>query len=51
MPNETSEFVWFILHEIFAKTLLGMVIVHMLAALKREMDGDGTLTRMLRGRA
>ena len=50
-PNESSEFVWFILHEIFAKTLLGMVIVHMLAALKREMDGDGTLTRMLRGRA
>lgn len=50
-PNETSEFVWFILHEIFAKTLLGMVIVHMLAALKREMDGDGSLTRMLRGRA
>ena len=50
-PNESSEFVWFILHEILAKTLLGMVIVHMLAALKREMDGDGTLTRMLRGRA
>jgi cytochrome b561 len=48
--NETSEFVWFILHEIFAKTLLGMVIVHMLAALKREMEGDGTLTRMLKGR-
>jgi cytochrome b561 len=48
--NETSEFVWFILHEIFAKTLLGMVIVHMLAALKREMEGDGTLTRMIRGR-
>ncbi|MFO1201642.1 MAG: cytochrome b/b6 domain-containing protein [Tabrizicola sp.] len=49
--NETSEFVWFILHEIFAKTLMGMVIVHMLAALKREMEGDGTLTRMIRGRA
>jgi cytochrome b561 len=49
--NETSEFVWFILHEIFAKTLLGMVIVHMLAALKREMEGDGTLTRMLKGKA
>ncbi|MCU0903187.1 MAG: cytochrome b [Tabrizicola sp.] len=48
--NETSEFVWFILHEIFAKTLLGMVIVHMLAALQREMAGDGTLTRMLKGR-
>jgi cytochrome b561 len=50
-PNETSEFVWFILHEIFAKTLFGMVIVHMLAALKREMEGDGTLTRMLKGKA
>lgn len=49
--NETSEFVWFILHEIFAKTLMGMVIVHMLAALKREMEGDGTLTRMLKGKA
>jgi cytochrome b561 len=48
--NETAEFVWFILHEIFAKTLLVMVIIHMLAALKREMAGDGTLTRMLRGR-
>ena len=48
--NETSEFVWFILHEIFAKTLMGMVIVHMLAALKREMEGDATLTRMLKGR-
>jgi cytochrome b561 len=49
--NQSSEFVWFILHEIFAKTLMGMVIVHMLAALKREMEGDGTLTRMLKGRA
>ena len=49
--NETSEFVWFILHEIFAKTLMGMVIVHMLAALKREMECDGTLTRILKGRA
>lgn len=49
--DETSEFVWFILHEIFAKTLLGMVLVHMLAALRRGMAGDGTLTRMLRGKA
>ncbi|HOZ32361.1 MAG TPA: cytochrome b [Tabrizicola sp.] len=48
--SEDAEFVWFILHEIFAKTLVGMALVHMLAALKREMDGDGTLTRMIRGR-
>jgi cytochrome b561 len=47
--NETSEFVWFILHEIFAKVMIGMVVVHILAALKREMAGDGTLRRMLRG--
>jgi cytochrome b561 len=50
-PGERAEFVWFILHEIFAKTLLGMVIVHILAALRREMAGDGTLRRMIRGRA
>lgn len=50
-PGARAEFVWFILHEIFAKTLIGMAIVHMLGALKREMAGDGTLTRMLRGRA
>jgi cytochrome b561 len=49
-PSERAEFVWFILHEIFAKVLIGMVIVHMLGALKREMSGDGTLRRMLRGR-
>jgi cytochrome b561 len=50
-PSERAEFVWFILHEIFAKVLVGMALVHMLAAFKREMAGDGTLTRMLRGRA
>ena len=49
--NETAEFVWFILHEIFAKTLIGMALVHLLAALRREFAGDGTLTRMLRGRS
>jgi cytochrome b561 len=50
-PSERAEFVWFILHEIFAKTLLGMVIVHILAAFRRAIAGDGTLRRMLRGRA
>jgi cytochrome b561 len=50
-PSERGEFVWFIMHEIFAKTLLGMVIVHALAALRHEMQGDGTLTRMIRGKA
>lgn len=49
-PSESAEFVWFILHEIFAKVLVGMAMVHMLAAFKRETGGDGTLTRMIRGR-
>ena len=49
--SESGEFVWFILHEIFAKVLVGMALVHMLAAFKREMEGDGTLTRMIKGRA
>jgi cytochrome b561 len=48
--SERAEFVWFILHEIFAKVLVGMALVHMLGAFKREIAGDGTLTRMLRGR-
>jgi cytochrome b561 len=30
--------------------LFGLIVLHMLGALKREMEGDGTLTRMLRGR-
>jgi cytochrome b561 len=50
-PSERAELVWFILHEIFAKVLIGMAIVHALGALRREMAGDGTLTRMLRGKA
>lgn len=50
-PNETAAFVWFILHEIFAKTLCGMIVVHGLMAFRQEMASDGTTERMLRGRA
>jgi cytochrome b561 len=46
---EGEEF-WFRLHDILTKVLIGLIVLHMLAALKREMEGDGTLTRMLRGR-
>lgn len=49
-PSEAAEIFWFRLHGILTKVLLGLIVLHMLAALKREMDGDGTLTRMLRGR-
>ena len=37
-------------HGAATKLLMGLVLVHVAGALKREMDGDGTLTRMLRGR-
>jgi cytochrome b561 len=46
-----AEAFWFRLHDILTKALFGLVVLHMLGALKREMEGDGTLTRMLRGRA
>ncbi|MCU0828687.1 MAG: cytochrome b/b6 domain-containing protein [Tabrizicola sp.] len=45
-----AEAFWFRLHDILTKVLFGLVTLHMLAAFKREMDGDGTLTRMLKGR-
>jgi cytochrome b561 len=44
-----GEALWFRLHDILTKALFGLVLLHMLGALKREMEGDGTLTRMLRG--
>lgn len=49
--SETGEAYWFRLHDILTKVLIGLVTIHMLAAFKREMDGDGTLTRMLKGKA
>jgi cytochrome b561 len=48
--SEDAEAFWFGLHDILTKALIGLIVVHMLGAFKREMDGDGTLTRMLRGR-
>lgn len=48
--SEAGEAFWFNLHDILTKALFGLIVLHMLGALKREMEGDGTLTRMLRGR-
>jgi cytochrome b561 len=50
-PSAEGEAFWFRLHGILTKVLIGLVGLHMLGALKREMEGDGTLTRMLRGKA
>jgi cytochrome b561 len=48
--SEAGEAFWFGLHDILTKALFGLIVLHMLGAFKREMDGDGTLTRMLKGR-
>jgi cytochrome b561 len=49
--SETWETAAFAVHGIATKLLMALLTLHTLAALKREMEGDGTLTRMLRGRA
>jgi cytochrome b561 len=48
--SEDGEAYWFRLHDILTKLLIGLITVHMLGAFKREMEGDGTLTRMIKGR-
>ncbi len=41
----------FAAHDVLTKALFALIMLHILGAFKREMDGDGTLTRMIRGRA
>jgi cytochrome b561 len=50
-PGAEAEAYWFGLHDILTKVLFALILVHMLAALRHEMAGEGTLTRMIRGRA
>jgi cytochrome b561 len=40
----------FLLHGILTKAMIGLILVHMLGAMKREIGGDGTLTRMISGK-
>lgn len=39
----------FALHSVLTKLLFGLILVHILGALKRHWEGDGTLTRMIKG--
>jgi cytochrome b561 len=48
--SEVWEKTGFRIHRILTMTLYGLGTLHALAGMKREMEGDGTLTRMLRGR-
>lgn len=49
--SEAWESAGWAVHGAATKALIGLVLIHIGAALKREMGGDGTLRRMLRGRA
>ena len=48
--SEAGEAFWFGLHGILTKLLMALLALHILGALKRQVEGDGTLTRMLKGR-
>ena len=49
--SEAGEAFWFGLHDILTKLLMALIALHVLGAVKRQFDGDGTLTRMIRGKA
>lgn len=48
--SESWETAGFAVHGVATKLLMALLALHIGAALKREMDGDGTLTRMIKGR-
>lgn len=48
--SETTEATAFAIHDVATKLLMALVVIHVLAALQHEFAGQGTLTRMLRGR-
>jgi cytochrome b561 len=41
----------FAAHGVLTKVLMALLAVHAAGALKREMEGDGTLRRMIRGQS
>lgn len=40
----------FVFHGVLTKALFGLIFIHVLAAMWREIEGDGTLTRMISGK-
>lgn len=48
--SESLEAAAFAVHDIATKLLMALITLHVLAALQHEFAGQGTLTRMLRGR-
>ena len=48
--SEDAEKQFFGAHGVLTELLVGLILLHVSGAIKREMAGDGTLTRMVRGR-
>lgn len=48
--SEAWETAAFTVHDIATKLLMALLVVHVLAARHHQLSGQGTLTRMLRGR-
>lgn len=48
--SETWETAAFAVHDIATKLLMALLVIHVLAALHHQLAGQGTLTRMLRGK-
>ncbi len=49
--SEAWEDAGWAVHGALTKLLMALLLIHVGAALKRQMEGDGTLSRMWRGRA
>lgn len=49
--SEAAEIFWFGVHGALTKLLIGLILLHVAGAVKRALSGDGTLRRMIRGRA
>ncbi len=50
-PSEEAEDFWFAVHGVLTKVLIGLILLHVAGAMARTMAGDGTVRRMIRGRA
>lgn len=49
--SEALEDAAFAVHRVLTKLLMALVLLHIAGATKRALEGDGTLRRMVRGRA
>lgn len=49
-PSIAVEDWFFALHAVLTKALMALIVLHIAGGVKRALSGDGTLSRMVRGR-